>query len=165
MPRLLAGQSGFTLLELVVVTVILAIVAGITVQLLTSGVDAYHFISNRKDALQSARLALQRINRDIREVADQDSISIANATFLQFKDIKGNAIEYSFSDGQLTRNGYLLADGIQSFRFRYKKADGTFLATPQDSLSFVWGILIELTVKVDDQSVALKSQIFPRNFY
>lgn len=144
---------------------ILGIIAGITVQLLISGVDAYHFISNRKDTLQSARLALQRMNRDIREIADQDSISIANVTFLQFRDIKGNAIEYSFSDGQLTRNGYILAGGIQSFQFRYKKADGSFLSTPQDSLSFVWGVLIELTVKVNNQSITLKSQIFPRNFY
>jgi prepilin-type N-terminal cleavage/methylation domain-containing protein len=63
-------QKGFTLIEVVMVIVLLGIIGLITFQVLFSGVETFAKARARKDLYDQARLALERMVREIRD-ADQ----------------------------------------------------------------------------------------------
>jgi type IV pilus assembly protein PilW len=66
-PRLRGSQQGFSLIELLLATAILGIVMSGLVALLSAGQRAYSRGSNTVDAQQNARVALDRMAREIRE--------------------------------------------------------------------------------------------------
>ena len=65
--RLMRGQKGFTLVEIIVVIVILGIIGGITFQFVAHGVDAFKMARDRKELYDQGRLALERMAREIRD--------------------------------------------------------------------------------------------------
>jgi prepilin-type N-terminal cleavage/methylation domain-containing protein len=69
-------QRGFTLIEIIVVVVILAIAAGITVKFVVDGLKIYTMTVNQKTLFDEGKLALERMCRDIR---DAQSISVPAA--------------------------------------------------------------------------------------
>jgi prepilin-type N-terminal cleavage/methylation domain-containing protein len=60
-------QRGFTLIEIIVVIVILAIVSGITIKFLVDSLRIYTMTVNQKTLLDEGKLALERMCRDIRD--------------------------------------------------------------------------------------------------
>ena len=72
-PRILEPcPKGFTLIEIIVVIVILSIVSGITIKFLVDSMRIYTMTVNQKTLYDEAKLALERMCRDIR---DAQSIS------------------------------------------------------------------------------------------
>jgi prepilin-type N-terminal cleavage/methylation domain-containing protein len=71
-----AFQRGFTLIEIIVVIVILSIVSAITVKFLVDSMRIYTMTVNQKTLYDEAKLALERMCRDIR---DAESISAPGA--------------------------------------------------------------------------------------
>ncbi|GEM_PF-2332493 len=65
MPRR-AGEAGFTLVELILVMVLIGIIGGSTAMLLAQGTRAYGDLVTRKETLHHARLALERVAREVR---------------------------------------------------------------------------------------------------
>jgi prepilin-type N-terminal cleavage/methylation domain-containing protein len=61
------GQRGFTLVELLIATAILGLVMAGLLSLLTASQRAYSRGSNTIDAQQNARVALERLSKEIRE--------------------------------------------------------------------------------------------------
>ncbi len=61
------GSTGFTLIEVVVVIVILSIVSAITIHFLVSSLRVYTMTVNQKTLFDEGKLALERICRDIRD--------------------------------------------------------------------------------------------------
>jgi prepilin-type N-terminal cleavage/methylation domain-containing protein len=62
-----AIQRGFTLIEIIVVIVILAIVSAITIKFVVDGMRIYTMTVNQKTLFDEAKLALERMCRDIRD--------------------------------------------------------------------------------------------------
>jgi prepilin-type N-terminal cleavage/methylation domain-containing protein len=77
--RLLRGQNGYTLIEIIMVIVILGVIGGFTFQMVGAGVQAFKKSSARKDLYDQGRLALERVVRELRdgkEITDCSSDSI-----------------------------------------------------------------------------------------
>ena len=77
--RLLRGQKGYTLIEIVIVIVILGIIGAFTFQMVGAAVQAFNKSSARKDLSDQGRIALERIVRELRdgkEITDCSSDSI-----------------------------------------------------------------------------------------
>lgn len=60
-------QRGFTLIEVVMVVVLIGIIAGILAPFITQSVNAYSATRSRTDLVAKGRLALERINREVRQ--------------------------------------------------------------------------------------------------
>jgi prepilin-type N-terminal cleavage/methylation domain-containing protein len=65
-PRILSSR-GFTLIEIVIVIVILAIVSAISIHFLVSSLRVYTMSVNQKTLFDEGKLALERMVRDIRD--------------------------------------------------------------------------------------------------
>ncbi len=63
----LVRSKGFTLIEMIVVIVVLAIVSGITIKFLVDGMQIYTMTINQKTLYDEGKLALERMCRDIRD--------------------------------------------------------------------------------------------------
>jgi prepilin-type N-terminal cleavage/methylation domain-containing protein len=122
-------QRGFTLAELLVVTAIIGMVMGAIFTLQQQGQQAYLLGSNRIEAQQNARVALDLITRDLRTALSVTSIP--SGQDITFVDENGNSIRYSLSGTTLNRtdpvNGAIpLMGGVQSLTFTYYSAyDGS----------------------------------------
>jgi prepilin-type N-terminal cleavage/methylation domain-containing protein len=61
------NRRGFTLIEIIVVIVILAIVSAITIKFVVDSLRVYTMTVDQKTLLDEAKLALERMCRDIRD--------------------------------------------------------------------------------------------------
>ena len=68
--RARVGESGFTLVELLVVMVLLGIVGGIVVSTVTTSFQSSAATTSRVVALNEIEIALQRVTRDLRSAED-----------------------------------------------------------------------------------------------
>ncbi len=66
-------QKGFTLIEIVIVIVILAIVSAISIYFLVSSLRVYNMTVNQKTLFDEGKLALDRMCRDIRDARSINS--------------------------------------------------------------------------------------------
>jgi prepilin-type N-terminal cleavage/methylation domain-containing protein len=83
-------SKGFTLIEIVIVIVILAIVSAITIKFLTDGLRIYTMTVNQKTLFDEGKLALERMCRDIRD-AQSISVPAAGASNTLITFIRNNA--------------------------------------------------------------------------
>jgi prepilin-type N-terminal cleavage/methylation domain-containing protein len=112
-------SHGFTLIEIVVVIIILGVIAGIGSRMIQAGFNAYLTNQYITGANAQARLALERMPRDIHNINAAANITTATASQLSFTDINGSTVTYQRSGTQLMRSGQVLADGINSLTFSY----------------------------------------------
>ncbi len=160
------NSRGFTLIELIMVIVLVALL-GVTLSgIFNKGADSYSFIIGRKEALQDARQALFQIARDIRQIKDINNILSASESSLQFKipvyQGADQTITYSYASNALTRNDNLLADGVSSLQFGYYDLHGNQLSGLFSPLN-IWRIQVTLSVQKGKENVTLVTQAFPRN--
>ncbi len=79
------GESGFTLIEIIAVIVILGILAVFLTNAIVYGVQSYIFARNADQLSQKAQLAMARINR---ELTDVTAISYASADRIDYTSPK-----------------------------------------------------------------------------
>lgn len=77
-------SSGFTLIELVVVIVLLGITSVTLTVLITGSVRGYLDTANRQDSAAIARIALDRMGRELREAMPQSARVSADGKCIQF---------------------------------------------------------------------------------
>lgn len=115
---------GFTMLELILVIVLTSIVVVVTAKIIASSLSAYLTGQNTVDANWQGQVAVERMVRDIRATRSANDITTATASEYKFTDTTGTSIDYLLSGSTLTRNGTVLADGINSLSFTYHDASG-----------------------------------------
>jgi prepilin-type N-terminal cleavage/methylation domain-containing protein len=150
---------GYTLVEMVVSITILGIIGLVCSGVILESMRVYSRTVPALDAGYKTDLALRTMKREIRDLQNTTSITSFGATAFSFKDSANNIIAYALSNGNLTRNGDLLAAGVTSLTFRYWQSDGNTASTAAK----VHLIEVDLTVQNGDQSSRARTQIFPRN--
>lgn len=152
-----------SLVELILVIVLLAIIAGFGSTLLSGGFDAYFSERDTADAVWQGRLALARLDRDLRTVRSPtpSDLTMSPATQISFVNTAGNTVSYALSGTTLTRNGQPLADGISNLNFTYIASDGSTTAA---SAAAVYYIAASFTVIQNGVSLDRRTLMHPRNF-
>jgi len=164
--------AGFTLIEFVVVTVLMGILAVAAMPVFLSGVQAFHATSASIDTLSKLRYATERMAREIREIrrnpantANYD-ISKMTATTLVFTKTDGNSVTITASPPNLTL-GYsnpaaaaVLTDQVSSLTFSYFKIDGI---TPATGVTDVGFVRVDLSLTQDGAAYQQTTWVTLRN--
>jgi len=160
------GQLGFSLVELIVVIVVLGIVASMGAVVVRDGLLGYLRGREITSADWQGRLALERIARELRDVAPSvvaNNIAAAScgSTAFSFSDINAAQISYTLSTTTLLRNGQPLADNVTGLRFYCLQNDGqTYSTVP----AAVYYVTVSMVVATANTSTTYRATIKPRSF-
>lgn len=144
------ATSGFSLVELVIVIVVLGIVASSGALVISRGFNAYFAGRDMTRADWQGRLALERMTRDLRMVrsASASDITTMTATQITYNDTLNNTIIYNMSGTTLmrTQSGVAtgLADYISALNLSYLQKNGQSAA---GSAAQVCYITVQVTVQ------------------
>ncbi|MCX7121085.1 MAG: prepilin-type N-terminal cleavage/methylation domain-containing protein [Gammaproteobacteria bacterium] len=153
------NQHGFTMIELIIVIVILAVLSVITLPMLDSGFNAYFTQRNLSDANWQGRLALSRMLSDIRSIPSTGNITTASATQFTFVDSTNASVSYTLSGTTLQRNGLTLANGVNSIAFSYYNSAGAATAV----IANIRYISIQLNVTQNNTNLTMQTALDLRN--
>lgn len=158
-------QKGFTLIELILTIVLIGIISGVTAKILMTGIDTYSFVTNRKDASQHARVAMERMVDEM-ILFQWTDVSFMGQSRLSYWDQDGHSSSFKSDtmNGQpvLKRGNDFLAGVLAFLDFDYLRADGS-------NASFAWQ-LRRLNIEVSIEAlggygdITLRTEVFPRNF-
>ena len=162
-----AAQSGFSIVELVLVIVLIGIIASVGAQLMGTGIGMYVDGRDTLSVDAQGRLALERITRELRAVRKATGLTLAPATELNFTGLDGTAVRYCLgtvsgcpgATGELMRNAQVLAGGISGLSAVYTNSAGAVTAVPAQVLN----ISIQFTATQGGISAAYRATVSPRN--
>lgn len=141
-----SSMSGFTLLEMVMVIVIIGIIGATGSQLLGTGIDAYEAGRKQLDTLGKARYAADRMAWEIRRTAYTGAnYNITSMTPTQFQFVKtgGETVTINSIGNNLHLNyasvGFItpLTDQLLGLSFSYFQADGQTVAAVVSQVRYV----------------------------
>ncbi|HEX2837654.1 MAG TPA: prepilin-type N-terminal cleavage/methylation domain-containing protein [Phycisphaerales bacterium] len=156
-------RHAFTLLEGLLSIVIIAVIAAVTLPVVTGAADNYAYAAAARRSTEEVAFAMERAVRFLRDApagAAANTIDIASATPTEvvFADgtslaLEGDQLMLAAESG--SGEGVLL-DGVEEFEVRYLAQDGATdcAATPQSTHRFV------ITVKAG--GAELRCVAFPR---
>jgi len=167
-----SNSKGFTLVEIVITIVLIGILSGIAAMIILQGVRAYSGEQSRSDVHYQARIAMERMTREIRSarLASETGTVISGAitgnptsSFI-FTDLSGGTIRYSLSGADLMRTTggmpVLLAQGITSLEFRHYDKAGA----PTLTAANLWVVELGLVAQQGGETLDLRTRVHPRNF-
>jgi prepilin-type N-terminal cleavage/methylation domain-containing protein len=156
------NQKGFTMVELVIAIIIVAIIAMTASLLIGQAAKSYQSADNYSAINNQDRLALETMAREIRLLRSPADITslCTSTTSLSFIDSNGNAMNYSYAGSVLTANGTMLADNVTNVAVTYY--DKTSAATT-NCLS-AWSIGVSITVSQGSDALTMRTRIHPRSF-
>jgi hypothetical protein len=113
-------------------------------------------------------MAMDRMIREIRNVADNTRVTVANAATFTYVDVDGNTISFTLTGTNLNRVGTTtdtLAANVSGLAFTYLTNTGA-AAVPNLSpaATDIWWVQIALTVGSGSDAVQFRSRVHPRNF-
>jgi prepilin-type N-terminal cleavage/methylation domain-containing protein len=161
--------AGFTLIEIVLVTLLIAVLASILIPALHQGFEGYANLETRGDLISQARDAAGRMIREVRSIQKEadntPNITTANASSLTFVDVQGTTISFSLSSGTVQRNTDDLVDNVSTLQFRYfngSNSELTSLPLSAADRDNVRRIMLTLTLGERDQTVSVTEQAYLR---
>jgi len=160
--------SGFSLIELIMIVVLLGIISGVTIPLIFEVVNGWQLSVVRNDLSESAKIGMDRMIREIRQINGRDGVMSATAASFQFTDLNGNNITFYLSSGHLMRTvdgaSNQLADNLNQLNFTYYDAGGSVIAIPQVSpqSTDIRMIVIDLSFSYAGAQLNIESGVSPR---
>ena len=121
------NKEGFSLVEFIIVIVIIGAIAGMAAPFISTILNAWVFSKTERDIIFSARLSLNRMAREIRQIRNVASINTFTSTEFDFIHIDDNQIDFKQSGSLLLRNANELSDKLQNpggLEFTYLDSDG-----------------------------------------
>lgn len=169
-----AGKKGVTLIELIMMIVVVGILAAVGSMYIKVTIDLWQFLNFRNEVASQARMALIRIEREIRQTRDSDSVLTADATRFRFIDMNNITINYCRATANCTCNSagtYLCRDtsilmpGLTNFIFTYYDSSNQVIASPSVSpdKTDIKCIKITFTIQSGNQTKTLSTKVYPRN--
>lgn len=118
------GQSGFTLIELVSVIVILAIIAAFSTQFIVTSLDSYYAGKRSNDLVNKGRTSLEQISRYLRSSVPNSTRVSASGNCLEVMPSVGGA----FYDGQVadSENGAASISNISTSPFSLRLGNAEY---------------------------------------
>lgn len=164
-------SSGFTLVEIVITIVLIGILSAIAAVIILQGVRAYSDERSRSDVHYQARLAIERMAREIRlmrwnTATAQAAVTLMNPTDLRYTDIQGRQMGFRLSGNIVERTEdnaatwQTLATGAQALNFSYFQQDGV---TPAAAAT-LWFVELSMTDLQGTESLQMRTRVHPRNF-
>ena len=155
-------SAGFTLIEIVITIVLLSIISGIAAMIILQGVRAYTLESTHSDVHYQAKLAMERMARELRTATTVTAT--APSSSLVFTDVTGTSVTYSLNGNNVTRNADLLSTGVTALLFsHYDNANVLTAATAS-----VWTVEVSMTDQQGAGATAdtlqMRTRVHPRNF-
>ena len=175
------STSGFTLIEVIMAIVVMAIIFVGVGSLLFQGTRSFEMMDTRRDLTGQGRLAMERMTREIRLIrcvaagsaCTPTATEITSMTSAELRFVKqgyeGRGFRYDAPTQTLyLRQGsgpadpeYILARNVSAFALGYFKNNGTTAALPTE----VWMVNVSMTLASGIESVDFKASIYPRHFY
>ena len=164
--------NGFTLIEIVITIVLIGILSGLAAMIILQGVRAYSDEQSRSDVHYQARLAMDRMAREIRLArAASATGTVVSGTItgnptnsIIFTELSGGTISYSLSVTDLMRTTggvpVLLANGITTLEFQHYDNAGVLTTTAAN----VWIVEINVIAQQGGETLNLRTRVHPRNF-
>lgn len=161
-------ESGFTLIELIVSLIVGAILAASITPFMRTSVMSYEASTSITEAYQSSRIAFNRLLSELRMIPRTSDVTSISSSAITFWDRTPDEIIYTYSGGQLLRNGYAFVDNVSSFTITPKDSAGNS-RSPAAYDDYVWSYEIEITIAatIGDQTrnITLAGEVFPRNYH
>lgn len=171
--RLLREESGFTLSEMLVTILVMIVVFFALHSIFDMSIRVFSFGNDKVEAVENARLGLERMEREIRAAYPYDKVAGDTTLFSSFTsnsvtfgnelppedrkiDLANEQITYSLSGSTLQRNGqaaieYVKANGLT---FQYLDKSG---ATTSDETQ-ISRVRIKLDIEIDRGSLGKRTQ-------
>jgi len=180
--RAMVSHTGFTLVEMIIVIVVVGVIFAIGGLVLGRAFESYALTRNTTDVDWQGRVAMERM---VRELRDARSATMTDLAFTanpmaqaQFIDADGNPVCFFVSGVVLWRSlngpgsacvtagGQPLADNIGSggLAVRFFKKDGTDLVVPPDALAQAYFITVTLNVSEGGINETYRATVQPRGF-
>lgn len=113
MNRMLRCQRGYTLAEMLVVAAVVSVIMAGLFSMLSSGTQAYTVGTNRADAQQTARLALDRLIREVRTAGHDPLATDSFAAVTALAVGTGFVIRNDWNgNGAIATNVTVTVDGV-----------------------------------------------------
>jgi prepilin-type N-terminal cleavage/methylation domain-containing protein len=163
----MATSRGFSIMELVMVIVIFGIVSAVAAPIAASGFRAYFTGRDISETDSQARVALERMTRELRGIRAPADLTAASASDISFVDGSGNAIRYCQgavggcpgTAGDLMRNSQPLAAGISALTFSFLSRGAA--ATGAGTAFYV---TVGFTATQNAVAKSYQATVSPRNF-
>ena len=168
--RVIKNRNGFTLIELMVVVVILSLITIGIVTFMGGGSRSRIAENIQLKAQRDARMALDRMVKEIREGNLFSDTSISNTVKVERGIVSKDTVTFSWSgnsgDG-LTENGSPFLENVHSLEFVYLNSSGIEMVNPQKASK----VLIRLEVDLDgdaktggNPNIILNTEVSLRNY-
>jgi len=150
------NSKGMTLVELIVVMVLLGIIGLFTFQFIGSGVETYIMASNQAGILAEAKLAMERMAREVRDANSIVSSTSSSINFIKEHPALVDAatdITFQVSGGILERKRGAnppepLAENVSDFTVTNDSGE----------------IKLELTLSLGSgENITLHTKVYPKN--
>lgn len=120
---------GFTMMEMVVVIVIISILAAASGRVINQGFSTYTSSKDMTLNTAQARMAMQRLSNDLRNIPSPASITAIGSNQIVFVDESGTTVTFVLTGTDLTRNSQILANNVSSFVLTYFDRNGDTTST------------------------------------
>jgi len=166
-------QTGFTLIEMIAVFLIMGIIATVAGMAIVTGVKGYLFAKDNLSISQKAQMAMTRMNRELMELFDVSTAESARITY-QRLDGAGTLTQTIYLDetdekvkiafGPNPSDGDILVDHVSEFKLTYYKGTASWVAGTDDirELSAI-GIDLDLKRFENERIVEFSTMVSPRN--
>ncbi len=163
-----AGQNGFTLLEIIVTLIIMGLISLSATAFLLYGVEGFLMARANTEVYQKASIAMERL---VRETKNFDTLFQITSDSMRYqRDNQGFGVALVGDDIMMIRanalpdedNGSILIDNVNAFSIVFEDVDGNPWAVPVDnSLTGLSKITISMTIAVGGTSRTFSAEVNP----